>query len=69
MRLIFIVNEYAGNGKGKRIWPKLNEQLTIDFEVYFSQRLRHSEQLAREIAQTIFVEVQEHAWQVTKNIR
>lgn len=50
MRVIFIVNEFAGNGKGKQIWQALQAKLTIDYEVYVSQHKRHSEQLAREIA-------------------
>lgn len=50
MRVVFIVNEFAGNGKGKTVWQALAKQLTIPYDVYFSQYQRHSEQLTKNIA-------------------
>jgi len=46
MRVLFIVNESAGNGKGKTVWHRLQQQLTIDYEVVMTQYEGHGQDIA-----------------------
>ena len=51
MKLAFIVNEYAGNGNGRRVWQKVKSELKIPYEAYISTYSKHAYLLAREIAE------------------
>ncbi|MFJ7953147.1 diacylglycerol/lipid kinase family protein [Lysinibacillus sp. NPDC096418] len=51
MQLLFIVNEYAGNGKGKKVWHRIRQYLTIDYKVVFTQYVGHGEEIARQYTQ------------------
>ncbi|MFJ7697416.1 diacylglycerol/lipid kinase family protein [Lysinibacillus fusiformis] len=50
MQILFIVNEAAGNGKGKKVWSQLRKQLTIDYEVAFTEYEGHGRELAKQWA-------------------
>ena len=52
MQVLFIVNEYAGNGKGKKVWNRIQQDLTIDYKVAFTQYQGHGEEIARQYTQT-----------------
>lgn len=47
MQILFIVNEAAGNGKGKKVWSQLRKQLTIDYEVAFTEYEGHGREIGR----------------------
>jgi len=51
MHVLFIVNESAGNGKGKIVWHRLQQQLTIDYEVAITQYEGHGQEIAKHWAQ------------------
>lgn len=51
MKLTFIINEYAGNGNGRRVWQKVKSELKIPYEAHLSSYSRHAYLLAREIAE------------------
>lgn len=51
MQVLFIVNEYAGNGKGKKEWHRIQQDLTIDYKVAFTQYQGHGEEIARQYTQ------------------
>ncbi|WP_276524785.1 diacylglycerol kinase family protein, partial [Lysinibacillus fusiformis] len=48
MRVLFIVNEAAGNGKGKRVWLQLQQQLTITYQVAFTEYEGHRKEIAKQ---------------------
>ncbi|MFJ7665523.1 diacylglycerol/lipid kinase family protein [Lysinibacillus sp. NPDC097195] len=50
MHVLFIVNESAGNGKGKLVWNRLQQQLTINYEVAFTQYEGHGQEIANQWA-------------------
>lgn len=49
MELHFILNPYAGNGRGEKIWGTFEQQLQIPFEVHMTTYAGH----ARDVAQII----------------
>ncbi|MFF5994211.1 YegS/Rv2252/BmrU family lipid kinase [Lysinibacillus sp. KU-BSD001] len=51
MKLAFIINEFAGNGKGRRIWKNIERKLTVPYEAYISHYPKHAFLLARELAE------------------
>jgi len=51
MQILFIVNEAAGNGKGKKVWHQLQKQLTIDYQVAFTEYEEHGQEIAKQWAQ------------------
>ncbi|MFJ5764746.1 diacylglycerol/lipid kinase family protein [Lysinibacillus sp. NPDC093210] len=51
MRVLFIVNECAGNGKGKIVWSRLQQHLTIDYQVALTQYEGHGQEIAKQWAQ------------------
>ncbi|MGN4124031.1 diacylglycerol/lipid kinase family protein [Lysinibacillus sphaericus] len=51
MNVLFIVNEAAGNGKGKKVWHRLQQQLTINYAVAFTEYVGHGLEIARQWAQ------------------
>lgn len=50
MNVLFIVNEAAGNGKGKKVWLQLQEQLTISYQVAFTEYAGHGQEIAQQWA-------------------
>ena len=55
MRLHFIVNEFAGNGKSKKLWVRLEKQLEIPYELHKTQYAQHAIQLAQQLAEQTVV--------------
>ncbi|UKJ44474.1 diacylglycerol kinase family lipid kinase [Lysinibacillus sp. 1 U-2021] len=51
MQVLFIVNEAAGNGKGKKVWLQLQQQLTISYQVAFTEYEGHGQEIAKRWAQ------------------
>ncbi|MFJ7736763.1 diacylglycerol/lipid kinase family protein [Lysinibacillus sp. NPDC097287] len=51
MQLLFIVNEHAGNGRGKKVWRRIQQNLTIDYNVAFTQYEGHGEEIVRQYTQ------------------
>lgn len=51
MQVLFIVNKYAGNGKGKKAWNRIQQNLTIDYRIAFTQYEGHGEEIARQYTQ------------------
>ncbi|MFF2795892.1 diacylglycerol/lipid kinase family protein [Lysinibacillus xylanilyticus] len=51
MQLLFIVNEKAGHGKGKKVWHRLQQHLTMDYEVAYTEYEGHGQELAKKWAQ------------------
>ncbi|WP_155592707.1 diacylglycerol/lipid kinase family protein [Lysinibacillus cavernae] len=51
MQVLFIVNEAAGNGKGKKVWLQLQQQLTITYQVAFTEYEGHGQEIAKQWAQ------------------
>lgn len=51
MQVLFIVNEAAGHGKGKKVWHHLQQHLTINYEVAFTEYEGHGQELAKNWAQ------------------
>ncbi|SOC36630.1 diacylglycerol/lipid kinase family protein [Ureibacillus acetophenoni] len=50
MEVHFIVNEKAGNGKGKKIWNKLKDQLSVQYFEHITQFSGHALQLSESIS-------------------
>ncbi|QPR68468.1 diacylglycerol kinase family protein [Lysinibacillus sp. FSL H8-0500] len=51
MQILFIVNEAAGNGRGKKVWQQLQQQLTIAYEVAFTAYEGHGQVIVKHWAQ------------------
>lgn len=51
MQVLFIVNEAAGNGNGKKVWRKLQRHLTIDYQAVFTEYEGHGQKIAKQCAQ------------------
>lgn len=51
MQILFVVNEYAGNGKGKKVWNRIRQKLTIDYQVVFTAYEGHGQQIVRQFIQ------------------
>lgn len=48
MKVIFIVNEQAGGGKGAQVWKKIKSQLTIPYIAHISDYSGHVVHLAKQ---------------------
>lgn len=51
MQVLFIVNEHAGNGKGKTAWHRILQHLTINYKVEFTLYKGHGREIARQYTQ------------------
>lgn len=51
MQVLFIVNKYAGNGKGKKAWYRIQKNLTIDYNIAFTEYKGHGSEIASEYTQ------------------
>ncbi|MEG0385541.1 MAG: diacylglycerol kinase family lipid kinase [Solibacillus sp.] len=51
MQLHFIVNAFAGGGKGKEVWQRFEKQLTVPYELHFTSYSGHTSEIARKLAQ------------------
>ncbi|MEK4627583.1 MAG: diacylglycerol kinase family protein [Solibacillus sp.] len=49
MRLYFIINPSAGNGRGEKIWRSFENQLTVPYETYWTQYAGHTLKIAQQI--------------------
>ncbi|GLC88189.1 diacylglycerol/lipid kinase family protein [Lysinibacillus piscis] len=47
MKLLFIVNEMAGNGKGKKVWHRLQRELQVAYELVYTQYIGHGQEIAQ----------------------
>lgn len=50
MKLAFIVNARAGNGKGRKTWNELVQKLTVEYIVEFTAYSGHAEEIAHQLA-------------------
>jgi len=48
VKVIFIINEQAGAGKGAKVWNKIASQLTIPYTAHISNYSGHAIQLAKQ---------------------
>lgn len=51
-KVVFIVNEHAGNGRGKKIWMKWKELLTFPYIYVTTERSGHATDIARSYAES-----------------
>lgn len=51
LRLYFIINPSAGNGRGNKKWEQLKNQLTVPYEIHWTQYAGHTVTIAKQIAQ------------------
>jgi diacylglycerol kinase (ATP) len=51
MKLIFVVNEKSGNGKGAKTWMKLKANLTIPYEAFVTSHEKEAIAFAQQIKQ------------------
>lgn len=51
MRLVFIINEFAGNGRGRRVWQRLRDNLTVSYDMHVTDYPEHAYILACELAE------------------
>ena len=49
MKLIFIVNEKSGNGKGRKVWRSIQSQLTVPYEVFITAYEKDAINIAQQI--------------------
>jgi len=48
--IVFIVNEHAGNGLGKKVWRKWKETIDFPHTVFITERENHATEIARKCA-------------------
>ncbi|GER66901.1 hypothetical protein BpJC7_14560 [Weizmannia acidilactici] len=57
----FIVHKISGNGKGRKVWKKIEKMLQekrIYYQVHFTERPKHAVEIAKEISsETCYVVV------------
>lgn len=58
MDVIFIINEHAGGGKGRTVWERVKQELTIPYKSYFTTQAGHATQISREIAEDTNAEIE-----------
>jgi len=51
-KVVFIVNEHAGNGRGKKIWMKWKELLTFPYIYVTTERSGHATDIAKSYAES-----------------
>ena len=49
MKLIFIVNEKSGSGNGRKVWRRIQSQLTIPYEVFITAYEKDAIKIAEQI--------------------
>lgn len=49
-KVVFIVNEHAGNGRGKKVWKKWKETITFPYTFMITERIGHAIEIARNYA-------------------
>lgn len=49
MKLVFIVNETAGNGKGAKIWRNIQSELSVSYEVFVTTYEKQAIKIAERI--------------------
>ena len=49
--IVFIVNEHAGNGLGKKVWRKWKETIDFPYTVYMTEREDHATEIAKKCAE------------------
>lgn len=52
MNVYFIVNENAGNGRGKLIWTKLRKKLNFPYTTFITEYPKHAIEIVKQIART-----------------
>ncbi|MGB3101868.1 MAG: diacylglycerol kinase family protein [Psychrobacillus psychrotolerans] len=51
--IVFIVNEHAGNGLGKKVWRKWRETIDFPHTVYMTKREDHATEIAKKCAESM----------------
>ena len=51
MRLVFIINEFAGNGRGRRVWQEMKNGLTVPYDMHVTGYPEHAYRLSCELAE------------------
>lgn len=51
--IVFIVNEYAGNGLGKKIWRKWKDAIDFPHTVFITESKDHATKIARKCAESM----------------
>lgn len=51
MKLVFILNKTAGNGKGLRMWEAIKEKLTVPYDLYVTGYPEHAYRLTCQLAE------------------
>lgn len=51
MRLVFIINEFAGNGRGRRVWKEMKNGLTLPYDMHVTGYPEHAYRLSCELAE------------------
>lgn len=51
-KVVFIINEHAGNGRGKNIWMKWKEKITFPYVHFITERIGHATEIARNCAKS-----------------
>mgnify|MGYP003194522500 CR=1 FL=1 len=52
MKLHFIINEFAGNGKGKKVWEQFRKELNISYTFHLTQYKEHAKEIAQQLGET-----------------
>ncbi|MFJ7971013.1 diacylglycerol/lipid kinase family protein [Psychrobacillus sp. NPDC096389] len=48
--VVFIVNEHAGNGRGKKVWKKWKDAISFPYTFMITERIGHAIEIARNYA-------------------
>ncbi|SOC03438.1 YegS/Rv2252/BmrU family lipid kinase [Ureibacillus xyleni] len=51
MELHFIINEFAGNGKGKIVWQKLRKELKCTYSFHITKYNEHAKEIAQQLSE------------------
>lgn len=51
--IVFIVNEYAGNGLGKKVWRRWQEAIDFPHTVFITEREDHATEIAKKCAESM----------------
>lgn len=51
MKLHFIINEFAGNGKGKKVWERLKKELQMPYSFHSTQYKEHAKKIALHLSE------------------
>lgn len=51
--IVFVVNEYAGNGLGKKVWKKWQAAIDFPYTVFFTEREAHATEIAKNCAESM----------------